>query len=316
MADGDDDALETLGDMEDFLKEEAELMEDIDNLESTMAAAAGDGQRWQRGAGLAGDSDDLFGGDDRQAFAKAAGTTTGSLADLTTDELREENKNLREGVGELIARLRLRDQQLAAANAKLGYAGSALRTAVGVAEDGGAADDLERRSSGSFKRGSAKDLLLSHLADAGFSASNVENVLDNITTHEDGGGVNGTNGANGGGAGAAGVAGAAGDDDATDATRMMNEVLDRLLSNDSPDLDSFGSNSNRRSSNPSDLPSDAVDSLLPDPPTPGSAQQPLGLAGGARALGVHRRQRASQQPPRAAHQPRAVRAFRGGPTRP
>ena len=61
-------------------------------------------------------TDDLF-GDDRNEFAElAAGADNDSLASLTVDELREENRSLRRDVGELMGRLRLRDEQLAQAN--------------------------------------------------------------------------------------------------------------------------------------------------------------------------------------------------------
>ena len=117
----------------------------------------------------------------------------------------------------------------------------------------------------------AKDLLLSHLADAGFSASNVENVLDDITFTQD----------------------SEGDGTSRDETRMMNAVLDRLLNDEFAILEGGGAEngatdssswcaqktsrvSNGVSGNP--VPSIAdPGSLLPDPPTPGSAQQPLGL---------------------------------------
>ena len=61
-------------------------------------------------------TDDLF-GNDRNEFAElAAGADNDSLASLTADKLREENRSLRRDVGELMARLRLRDDQLAQAN--------------------------------------------------------------------------------------------------------------------------------------------------------------------------------------------------------
>ena len=64
----------------------------------------------------------------------------------------------------------------------------------------------------------AKDLLLSHLADAGFSASNVENVLDDITFTQD----------------------SEGDGTSRDETRMMNAVLDRLLNDEFAILEGGG----------------------------------------------------------------------------
>lgn len=167
------DELDELG---DFLKDEPG--------DEVTAAAAPIGWRKNKGDNLFGHSSagDLFGGtsgaDDIELFAHAA-----EQDDLTEamhlSDLQAENRRLRQQVSELVAHLRTRDEELAAAGEKIarlaavmpsGARAAPVRLAGGLVAGPSSAGDAPR----------AKDLLQSKLGAYGFSAFNVEDVLGDI----------------------------------------------------------------------------------------------------------------------------------------